>query len=565
MAGKVRHLLLRDHRYYARVAVPKELRPLMPSRQRELTKALGADRSEALRTLPAAVAGMQAMLADARQRIGGKTKAPPRGVPLTVREMALAHYDEREQNDQELRNTDHRYASFGFIPEDYVQALKRAMTGAAPNDELQQTVGRIVHKFQNAGNTTAQRGTPEWRELARALAGVEFEALRRTVERDEGDIVGEPTHPLLQPLAEAKPGSEAHAHRLIGPHSTKPLSAIVPMLLAEKGARGSTMREYEVAARIFEEHLEEAKPIYKITRHDVLGYKNALLKTPSNYTKRFPGMTLPQAIAANELRTQPFPTLSPKTINDKALPWLNSAFKWAVNNEVIPDNPAAGVKIERKRFETAPSREHFTPGDLARIFAPPEFSAGQALGERHWAMLIALFSGMRAGEIAQLKLDSVRTERGVLAFAIEEETKTRGSRRITPVHSTLIALGLLDRVADLRRKRETHLFPDWYGKAQTRIAGAGRDVNTPYSQIIPRWFNRTYLPRVGIHDDQKVFHCFRHTLKTALSRAGISRTISDQITGHEDSSVGGKYIHENSIEAMKEALEKIHFDGLSLH
>ena len=42
-----------------------------------------------------------------------------------------------------------------------------------------------------------------------------------------------------------------------------------------------------------------------------------------------------------------------------------------------------------------------------------------------WAMIISLFSGMRASELAQMQLNSIRTERGVLVFAVEEETKTQ--------------------------------------------------------------------------------------------------------------------------------------------
>ena len=49
---------------------------------------------------------------------------------------------------------------------------------------------------------------------------------------------------------------------------------------------------------------------------------------------------------------------------------------------------------------------------------------------------------MRANELAQLKLNSLRHERGILVFAIEEETKTSGSQRIIPLHSVLIKRGL---------------------------------------------------------------------------------------------------------------------------
>jgi integrase len=148
---------------------------------------------------------------------------------------------------------------------------------------------------------------------------------------------------------------------------------------------------------------------------------------------------------------------------------------------------------------------------------------------------------------------------------VEEETKNEASQRLTPVHSTLLRLGLEGRVAELRSAGETHLFPGWYKAAHAMLtAEDGRDVNQPYSQFLPRWFNRTYLPKVGIHDERKVFHSFRHTLKTALARAGVPRSVSDEITGHDDRTSGARYVHETSVESMKDALEKIHFDGLGL-
>lgn len=55
MANKVRHLLEQDGRYYARVRVPLDLKPLYKAG--EIKRKLGtADRREALDRLPVAVA-----------------------------------------------------------------------------------------------------------------------------------------------------------------------------------------------------------------------------------------------------------------------------------------------------------------------------------------------------------------------------------------------------------------------------------------------------------------------------------------------------------------------------
>lgn len=562
MAGKVRHLLERDGRYSARVVVPKVLRPIIG--KRELLKPLGPDRKSALADLPAAVAEMQATLKTARARSQDKqnvVSSARRGRPLTAQQMARQHYLNQIQFDQEVRETDER-AGMGFFDEDALAGLARAMSGAAENAELEALVGRILTSFRLRGHTTTTSTSPEFRKTAMALAVAEHEALAVSAARDDGDYRAATMHPLLAEETPLEPVPVSP--RILGPLSTKPMSEIVTLVLAEKKATAATAYEYQVAIRMFEEHLGETRAVHAIARRDVLSYKAALMETPANYTKRFPGAPLPDAIRLNKSRAAPFPVLNATTINDKWLARLQSIFKWCVLNDVLPDNPASGIKVDQIAGTAAP-RVPFTPGDLARIFAPPLFQKGAELGEQQWATLIALYTGFRAGEIAQLKLDSVRHERGVLAFAVEEKTKTRGSARLTPVHSTLIRMGIDQRVAALRAAGETHLFPVWYRKANAASAsGRQRPRNAPYSQVIPRWFNRTYLPSVGIVDDRKVFHSFRHTLKTALSRAGVPRSISDDITGHDDQTAGGRYVHETSVEAMRDALEKIQLDGFTL-
>lgn len=562
MAGKVRHLLHARGRYSARVAVPATLRSIIG--KREMLEPLGADRTLALRGLPAAVARMQATLEAARTQLKqNQSVAAParRGRPLTAQQMARQHYLTQIQFDQEARESDQQ-PGFGLVDEGDFADLQRAISGDATNAELESLVGRALTSFRLRGHTNVEPSSPEFRKTAMALAVAEYEILAVSAARDDGDFTAATTHPLLAEnmLLEAAPASP----RILGPLSTKPLSEIVPLVIAEKKARAASANEYEVAIRMFEEHLGEPRAAYRVTRRDVLSYKTALMETPTSYSLRFPNTPLPEAIKRNKARAVPFPTLQAKTINAKWLSRLNSILKWCALNDVLPDNPASGIKVDQIAGTAAP-RVPFTPGDLAKIFAPPLFKKGEAFGERHWATLIALHTGFRASEIAQLKLDSVRHERGVLAFAVEEETKTRGSVRLTPVHSTLIRLGINDRVAALRASGENHLFPDWYRKANAVPAsGAERARNTPYSQVLPRWFNRTYLPSVGIIDDRKVFHSFRHTLKTALSRAGVPRSISDDITGHDDQTAGGRYVHETSVEAMRDALEKIHFDGFAL-
>ena len=88
----------------------------------------------------------------------------------------------------------------------------------------------------------------------------------------------------------------------------KPLSELLPAFFKERNISPGNENEHEVSVRMFEDHLGEPKPLYKITRRDVLAYKAALLELPSNYAKRFPDTTLSQAMVAN--KREKYPTLS---------------------------------------------------------------------------------------------------------------------------------------------------------------------------------------------------------------------------------------------------------------
>lgn len=468
MAGKIRYLLERNGHYWTRIAVPVELRPIIG--KRELLEALGDSREAALRRHPAAIARMMADLDAARSRTGtGKVRQARilAGRQMTMQEMSREHYAEHLEFDDAIRNLGHPAATAGFVDEDRVRALRSVAKGAASDDEMHATIGHVVNKFRKRGSLDVEPATPEWRSLARAFAAIELEGLSRTAERDEGHFSGTPSHPLLtEPALKPTPAPDDKLGvRIISDDSTKTLSELLPRFLAERGASGANQSEHYVSVRMFEQFLGGAMPVYMITRTHLNGYKNALMQTPSNYIKRFPGMTLPQAIKANQKRASPFPKLHSRTIA-KWLARPHALLNWCVQNDVIPDNPAAGVKIHSKEDSGKASRSDFSSDDLSKIFAAPMFDPTKPFGEDQWAMLISLFAGTRPSELAQIKLDSMRTVLGVLVFQIEEETKNRGSQRMIPVHKALLDLGLENRVAELRKAGKTHLFPKWFDQGQ---------------------------------------------------------------------------------------------------
>ncbi|MFZ3584345.1 hypothetical protein ACOI1H_19600 [Loktanella sp. DJP18] len=122
--------------------------------------------------------------------------ARPGRYPMTVQQIALRSYEDRLAQDNHARNTLPSYGMFE-VDSGYAEMLRRGIAGTASNADLHELVGHRIEYFRHLGNTTAQQGTPEWRDLARALCKSELEALARSTERDEADFSGTPTDPLL--------------------------------------------------------------------------------------------------------------------------------------------------------------------------------------------------------------------------------------------------------------------------------------------------------------------------------------------------------------------------------
>jgi integrase len=566
MAKKERYLIQRESGFYARLAVPQKLQATLG--KKELWAPVKANtKAEAIRRLAAVVAPLQAEIEAARLVVESdpaNARAPRAGRPLSTRQMALAYYATELAIDSAERGAGMQVALDPVVWRPAHEAiLRKIASGRFSNDEAADTIGWAIDDFRTKGHTDAVIGTPAWRDLAKTLAGVHLETFKRIDEREDGDFTGKPTHPLLNKL-EPAPGDPLSA-RMLSPDSVKTLSEILPTYLAERSATSRTDYDSSVTVRMFEEFLGEPRAIYQISRADVRGFKNALAETPSNYKSRFDGAKLPDAIKKNKELKTPYPPLKTKTINDKYLSKLHSLLNWCLTNDLIPDNPASKIKVDSVKSTDAP-RVHFAPSDLTTIFPASRFSQQSEWTESEWAMLISLFAGTRASELAQLKLDSIRHNREILVFAIEEETKTLGSKRIIPVHSKLIEYGLERRVNELREKQETHLFPEWYRKGHVSRKNAVDKEgplmqNKHFSRFIPKRFNDSYLPKVGIIDRRKSFHSFRHTFLTGLAEAGVDEETRKALGGHADHTASAGYVHGYSVEKLKAGIEKLRFDG----
>jgi integrase len=256
-------------------------------------------------------------------------------------------------------------------------------------------------------------------------------------------------------------------------------------------------------------------PVPAIERSHVVAFKDTLLKsgqTPAN--------------------------------TDKQLTILSMLLNYATMQGHVPSNAAKGIKVGERRNAKA-ARIPFDLPALKLIFGSTIYTSGERPGAgageaSYWLPLLALYTGARVEELAQLAPSDVQeaayTDASGAAHAAwvirvsdegeGQELKTASSRRRIPIHSDLIALGFVKYAASMKSSR---LFPD-----------LKPDVTGTESGNWVKWFSK-HKRALGITDGRMVFHSFRHLFKHTLRELHVTEEVNDALTGHSSASVGRRY------------------------
>ena len=143
---------------------------------------------------------------------------------------------------------------------------------------------------------------------------------------------------------------------------------------------------------------------------------------------------------------------------------------------------------------------------------------------KFWLPYIAAYSGLRLEEMAQLnpQTDFHQVDGEVWVFDINDldgkQLKNKTSRRLIPIHPSLIAEGILDYVVSLRQRGATCLFP----KTTQRDGRLGKNAGKTVNRLIQK--------NIGIAG--KSLHCFRHTVADLLKQARVDESFAAALLGH---------------------------------
>ncbi len=306
-------------------------------------------------------------------------------------------------------------------------------------------------------------------------------------------------------------------------------------------------------------------PLSSVTNTIARSYKEHLQVAPSNAKKKYPNLPpIEQVKAAKQDNAAP---MSSETQNNY-LQCLSTLYSFAESELDYQDrNPFKGRGYAKATRQKARDRRSaFSNDQLTHLFSSPIYMGCKSLptchaegrliprdSHKYWVPLIGLFTGMRLQEILQLYLEDVYQHDGLWVFDLNENhpdknLKTPQSKRLVPIHSDLIELGLIDlweeKKTNLKDKR---LFED------ANVASDGT-----YSSTFSKWFSR-YLTNIGIKTAKTSFHSLRHNMKGGFRNSGASDELAENFMGRSTGTAGEAYGSGYSVQSLHDALHKIKF------
>jgi integrase len=242
---------------------------------------------------------------------------------------------------------------------------------------------------------------------------------------------------------------------------------------------------------------------------------------------------------------------------------------WAIDKKLHPGPRPTFVCIDPQNLAALP-RDAFEDAELLDLLRLPLFTGcagphriwtpGRYFVQNHlyWAYLILILTGMRPGEVGQIKCVDIQTDgeyyyfdlrpfdarKGRVAIEDLRNLKSNSSGRVVPIHPLLIELGLLDRLLYLMNAGEERLFPEWKEFARG-------DGTTRWSQPITKSWQ--YVKKVlKIVRADLTLYATRHLMADWLDNSTIAKRTRDRILGHVTDVPGG-YGRKGSINANQMA------------
>ena len=247
---------------------------------------------------------------------------------------------------------------------------------------------------------------------------------------------------------------------------------------------------------------------------------------------------------------------SPRTVRDVWIVAARTVFAWAMDQKLTSKNPFATVRVSVPRQNKSRETKAFRAEEVRTILNAASAvtdAARASSAARRWVPWLCAYTGVRVGEVTQLRGADVVQQEGVDAIRITPEAGTVKTRqaRLVPLHEHLIAQGFL---AFVKAKGKGPLFYQVARAAPREADDATNPRKPPYVKARERL--AAWVRSIGADDPElQPNHAWRHTFEQIADRCGITERMSDYITGHAHKSVGAGY-GAPTLDDMAKALRK---------
>ena len=428
--------------------------------------------------------------------------------------------------------------------EDYIESRK--MLDAYDTDGLVEYWGEWAGSYTRSLGYTFDPFTSDFFALCYALAEASAQLWLVLDKRIDGRAAATPEAPAAPPAvgrSSSPSGSPAQPNE-----DSRPLHVIATQLLdnprlASKFTPG-VADHIRTALRFIRETLGTPSP-GQMTRAAVSSVLDLMAQRPVKLPIAERKLTLPELAKLYQERPE-VRRMSPRT-QEVRMSSMSTLWKTAVKEGAIAEdlpNPFLN------RSFAQPSRrpkdaKGFSAAELTAYFSLPPFQEGvrpvRGRGEAvFWLPLIALFTGARPEEVAQLLVSDIHIRdqdgRWVIRFTDQGTHPVKGPQtlktarhdsgeRTFPVPQGLADMGLLDYVSHLIDGGETALFP------LLRLKGRRGDLYPSFGGWFADYlYDHGVLPRgVGRQPVRE----FRHTWTTAARTSGVARDAREYLQGRK--------------------------------
>jgi integrase len=226
---------------------------------------------------------------------------------------------------------------------------------------------------------------------------------------------------------------------------------------------------------------------------------------------------------------------------------------WCVDNGRLKYNPFARIKKANEKADPRRPRRAFTevefselveaarraparpPGKTGKTLRPAERLSGP---ERAEVYTVLVGTGLRVGELAQLKIDDLDLEARKPGFNVRADVDKTGRAAWLPLHP-----GLVDLLKQLVKGRK----------------GSERVFDIP-SALIQRFdadLKRAGIPKMDERGRTLDIHSLRVTFNTWLAKAGVSPRLNQELMRHQDLKMTTKVYTDVSLFDLAGALDSL--------